>query len=462
MELHNCPEILGKLDSKLLLKATRLTLNPPAVKEDLHSAIVAKYGIPQPTLEYIKVEDLERHLGNEAYHIFLCLDQIMSLNPELLKVATAETEELFVDHLRRAADEFAKAMSVLEGLKSSELRAEDEIKEEIMLIVPSDRQMSVVRGEWDRWLWGRTTYDYEETPNVLAIMEELINYALVLRREGIKVDVLVDTLLVEKAREKLGSDAIEIDIPPNLPNVLYVRDPSVTWFKHPIIGNMVLEPRWGEEAVAVFAFRKLGLTPIFRVRWARERGVIHKAFMEGGNFFVLKSEGNVVVITGIGVRGSNWATFKALSSLLPEDVRLIGIPLSGYIRDWGTGATHLDGRFSYLGDAKGTKVVLVDPSRIGIYSAVEYDRETDTFKLVELLKLMKELEIYVDEPPRAPGGKLNHVNLGRRKVVVDSYNEPTNKYIERVYGFDVIRISVPHIIAGGGVVRCVTREIWRN
>ncbi|MEM4601965.1 MAG: hypothetical protein QW808_03605, partial [Desulfurococcaceae archaeon] len=383
MELFNCLEILNEIDNETLLKSVNLVVNPPTIKEELSTAIIHKYEIPQPTAEYIRVEDLEKLLGRKALDIFVCLDQAISLRPELLK-KSAEGEqlpEIFREHI----EEMVKTAKIIEGLKSNDLKSEDEEKKEIMFTIPSEKQMAVVKGDWDKWLWGKITYDYDETPNVSALASELANFALVLRKEGIKVDVIADSFIYNDIREKVGSETIELDIPPNLPNVLYVRDPSVVWFKHPVIGSMVLEPRRGEEAVAALSFRKLGLTPLLRIQWVHEKRMLFKAYMEGGNFFVIKTDGGVAVFTGIGVRGSNWATFKALSSILPEDVRIIGIPLSGYIRDWATGATHLDGRFSYLGETKGVRVALVDPSKIALYSALEYDRQRGSFKLIEML-----------------------------------------------------------------------------
>ncbi len=82
------------------------------------------------------------------------------------------------------------------------------------------------------------------------------------------------------------------------------------------------------------------------------------------------------LFTGIGVRGSNWATFEFLSYILPENIKIYGIPLSGYIKNWSeTGAVHLDVVFTYLGDLSRSYYALVDPMRIGFYSIVEYVRK---------------------------------------------------------------------------------------
>jgi arginine deiminase len=185
--------------------------------------------------------------------------------------------------------------------------------------------------------------------------------------------------------------------------------------------------------------------------------------MEGGNFFLLKCDENVILLTGIGVRGSNLATFKILADLLPEDLRLIGIPLAGYIRNWESGAVHLDVVFAYLGDIDGQNVALVDPSRMGFYSALEYDRKSNSFILTEFSKIAKDLNILMVEPPRDGGSSItmtNALNLGRGRFLVDEVNHDVNKYMEQNLNAQLIEVKIPQIEAGGGGPRCATRELY--
>jgi len=108
---------------------------------------------------------------------------------------------------------------------------------------------------------------------------------------------------------------------------------------------------------------------------------------------------------------------------------------------------------------------LVDPSRLGFYSLLEYDRRSGSFKLIELPRLARELGITLDEPPREGASLItmvNALNLGRGRLVVDGYNEGVNRYLEKTYGVEVFKVEIPHLEAGGGGVRCATRELWRG
>jgi len=53
---------------------------------------------------------------------------------------------------------------------------------------------------------------------------------------------------------------------------------------------------------------------------------------------------------------------------------------------------------------------------------------------------------------------VNGLNLGEGKVVVDSFNKDANRYLEREWGLDLIEVEIPQVEAGGGGVRCATRE----
>ena len=54
----------------------------------------------------------------------------------------------------------------------------------------------------------------------------------------------------------------------------------------------------------------------------------------------------------------------------------------------------------------------------------------------------------------------NALNLGNGKLVVDSFNAEASRYLEREWGLDIIEVSIPQIEAGGGGVRCATREYY--
>lgn len=456
-------DVLEGSSDELLSKALDLVLNPPVRALNLESAIKRHHymELPQQRIEYIRVEDLQVILGENATIIFYILDQVISLLPySTLKLLVEKRD---IGMLRAHMDVMMRRVTGYK-LKSYDMRSEDEVKDGILLLIPSWRQLDVVKGNWDRWVWRREAYDGSRAPDPLRLAKEIIGIGEVLRSEGIKVTLVVDNPAYHMLKGDIrGFNVITLDIPGGLAKIAYVRDQSVTWFREPIMGNMALDIRRGEVEVLNEIYYRLNIPPLARARWALVDGLLYRAYMEGGNFFVVKGDSDVVVLTGVGVRGSNWATFKFLGELLPDDVRILGVPLPGYIRDWTTGAVHLDVVFAYLGNINGPKVALIDPSRLGMYSILEYDRRTGYFKIIDLLRLARELDIIVDEPPRRGQSSItmvNMLNLGRGKVVVDSFNREVNEYLRREYGVDVIEVSIPQLEAGGGGVRCATRELW--
>jgi arginine deiminase len=459
--------VIDEVSDDIVERALSIVLNPPIQVINLEGSIARREPfIPsQPNIEYIEVGRLQQIMGPKGLEIFLALDQIISLTP--YSTLRSTNPKSLVEVIRYLGGKLHGNLRKIHSLKAVEFRGEDSVKEEILLVLPSKTQVDNVRGKQGLWIWREKTRYGVESPEFEGLVSEILSIGEKLVNLGLKVDVAVDSSTYQFVEDRLYKfNVVTLDMPVDKLKTIYVRDQSVTWLPNPIIGNMALPFRRGEEGVVVEVYHKLGLTPLFRVRWALLDNVLVRAVMEGGNFFVIKGGGgDVVVLSGIGVRGSNWATFKVLGELLPEDVRLVGVPLAGYIRNWELGAVHLDVVFSYLGDLGGVRVALVDPSRLGFYSLLEYDRKTGLFKPVELLKLMKELEVIVDEPPRDGASVItmvNALNLGRGRLVADGFNESVNRYLERSYGVEVVRVDIPHLEAGGGGVRCATRELWRS
>lgn len=346
--------------------------------------------------------------------------------------------------------------------KSKSLYAEDSYKKAVLLLLPSDRQFSQVRGRWGYWLWRDKTYNGDLTPTFDGWLEDIIKVSDALKSEGVKTFLAVDTEALDRVEEVYKNNLLPVDIPPSLPKTGYVRDQSLTWFREPIIGSMALNIRRGEEDIIIEVYRRIGLEPIFKVGWEVIGDRVEMAYLEGGNFIVVDGDDGQAIFTGVGVRGSNHATFKSLSRILPADVKLYGVPISAYIRYWEYGAVHLDVVMMYLGDLNGVKTVFIDPSRMGLYSFLEYNREEDSFYPRNGLEVFKELGINVDEPPHEKSSKItmvNALNLGGGKILVDRYNREVNSYL-REYGVDVIEVDIPHIEAGGGGIRCASKEIW--
>ena len=457
-------EDLEGLDDESLMRALRLVLDPPVSIVYLGDSIRGGALLPQPKLEYVEGEVVKRVLGEKGLEVFIALDLVVSLMPYSAKLYYTRVESVPLEEVRRLASDVRRRLEFLERLKSHSLMGEDEVKREVMLLAPSKRLVEAVKGRWDEWVWRRIDRYGVEAPDADRLVGEVLAIADALRGEGVKATILVDG---ESGYPSSVNEfnVVPLRIPASLAKLVYVRDQSVTWLENPIVGNMALDFRRGEEDVIIEAYHRLGFKPIFRVRWSILNGNLVKAYMEGGNFFVVKTEAGVAILTGVGVRGSNYATFKSLAGILPEDVRLIGVPLAGYVRDWASGAVHLDVVFSYIGSVGGERLALVDPSRMGFYALLEYDRRRESFKLVELPMLAREMGFKVDEPPRegqSPITMVNALNLGRGKIISDASNELVNRYLEMVYGVDVIRVDIPQLEAGGGGVRCATRELWRS
>jgi arginine deiminase len=449
--------------------ASKLCLNLPIEKVSSSEVITKQKGWglpPQPTEEIIKIETLRKKLkGKDPVNTFLGIDQILSLLPRkvLQELSKANSKES-IEVLRTWAKKLKPAIGDLNKLTVENLKAEDVVKQRILLIIPSKRQFNIVRGKWREWAWKEKTYMGNNTPSEEGWLESTANLCNALKENGVNATVVADRDISQKVKEVVsGSKVMEIDMPENLAKIGYPRDQSVTWFYRPIIGNMALDIRRGEEEVLNEIYEALGCIPSARVRWANFGKCLVRAKMEGGNFFLLKSNGEALLLTGIGVRGSNHATFKILANLMPENVRLVGIPLAGYLRNWEAGAVHLDVVFAYLGEIEGHKWALVDPSRMGFYSALEYDRKTDSFKLIEFGQIIKELEITLEEPPRKGASTItmtNALNLGKGRFIVDKINCDVNKYMQKELGAQIIEVDIPHIEAGGGGPRCATRELY--
>jgi arginine deiminase len=325
-----------------------------------------------------------------------------------------------------------------------------------------------VQNNWDRWVWKQKTYNNEYTPTLEGWKKDILEVGEKLANEDIKVHLFCDRDIYQEVIDEFGKTnkiiIREIDIPVGMAKIPYVRDQSVTWYKYPILGNMALDIRIGEEHVISEIYGLIGLRPIHRLRWGMYKDYLLKSKMEGGNFFIVKTDRGTSLLTGIGVRGSNRAAFQILSKILPEDIKLYGLPLSGYIKYWSeTGAVHLDVVLLYLGELNGTYYAILDPMRVGFYSLLEYDREKDAFNTISLGEYAKQYGIILEETPRESGSPItlaNALNLGNGKLLVDSYNRKMNSFLVKEIGVDIIEVDIPHIEAGGGGPRCITRELW--
>ena len=446
---------LAKIDTKeikevwkIVLKERFVTLNP----RDIFPSFF-KNRLPISFEEYLSLENGKPYFRDDPmfHHIYNVLRFLKIMYDFNKDTEPNEVTEYYFKYLSRLEDWIKR---------SSKIFPEDSEKRNILLILPSDKQFKKVRGRWDKWVWRRKTVYNEDTPTFTGWMNDILNLADTLKREGVNPVIAVDIEGYKYVEEVYSGRLIDIDLPENLPKMGYPRDQSVTWFREPIIGSMSLNIRRGEEKFIIKIYRKLNVEPIYMVGITPYLNKYVLSKMEGGNFILISSDNGNYLFTGVGVRGSNTSTFQNLSQILPKDIKIIGVPLSSYITDWVSGAVHLDVVMMYLGRHEGT--VLIDPSRMGIYSFIEYDRERGKFILRNGFEVFHEIGLKVLEPPKSEESKItmvNALNLGRNKLVVDSYNRSINRFLSRL-GMDVIEVDIPHIEAGGGGVRCATREIW--
>ncbi len=465
-------DTLNMLDQKNVQEVFKFVLNPRTKTIDYESNLFSG-GLtlpPQPKEEVIAVKDIcEAVSSKHAVEAFLSVDEIVSLLPftELNKLRMDFTQhyEEFCKWVEKLSREKRKFFS-----KRQVLRMESDKKKKVLMIIPSKKQLGVVEGNWVKYVWSRYTVNGEKAPDAEKWMDELIKIGESLVNEKVTPVYAVDNEEKEVFLEKTGKkfSLIPLNMPKNLPKIGYSRDQSVFIFDKPIICNMALSIRQGEEYVLneiywILARKEEKFLPVTRPRWSLKGNFLVKAKLEGGNFIVVDGEGKKAVFTGLGVRGSNVSAIKLISSLLPKETPFYAVPLSGYIKDWKSkGTVHLDVAMHYVGFVNGVNLALIDPGRVGFYSVLEYEEEKEAFQVKSFGEIIKELNLVLDEPLAEKKSKItmvNALNLGSGKLMVDPYNKEVNQYLEKKWGLDLIKIPIPQLEAGGGGIRCATREI---
>ena len=323
MLLNESLRYFKELDDEVIKKTVRFWMEVPVEKYSF-SDTIKEWSIrrlpPQPIEEFIRIDNIVRALGKDGLNTFITVDQIISLLPNSLyqQVIKAESNErlsILRGFCRRIENH-------VEGKSLTDLKPEDAKKEKVLLMIPSQKQLKIVYNNWDRWVWKRIAYNGEPAPSVDGWIKDVLRLAVALENASVTPIIVTDKSIEERIKEEAPHNVIGLDIREDFAKIGYVRDQSVTWCKHPIIGNMALDIRQGEEWIINEVYYELGLTPLLRVRWASDKEYLVKAKMEGGNFFLLKIDGSIVLLTGVGVRGSNYPIFKVLSEILPEEVRL--------------------------------------------------------------------------------------------------------------------------------------------
>lgn len=303
-------KLIEELDEDRLEKAIILALNPPVELINYYTKYFRSFNEtlpPQPSIESIPIESIKKILGEDGVEIFLAVDQVVSLMPrymlrKLNEVLTKREDLDIVRTLsRKLYDEYSKTV---DGMKVKDLIFEDSRKKHILLVLPSWRQLEIVHGRWSEFAWKEKTLKNEETPTVEGWVKDVTLLADVLIDEGVKPIIVADTVHEGRLPVSRG-ETIYVDFGRGLCKIGYPRDSSITWFSRPIISNMALPFRRGEEEVIIEVYWRIGLTPITRLRWVESGGSLKRMKVEGGNFFMIGNDEEAALITGIGVRGTD-------------------------------------------------------------------------------------------------------------------------------------------------------------
>ncbi len=114
------------------------------------------------------------------------------------------------------------------------------------------------------------TYNREDAPRGERWFRDIFNIAEKLSKEKIYSEIFIDSQLEDKIREYTIKDNYikmhSILLPSDMPKIGYTRDQSVTWMRNPIIGNIALDIRKGEENVISEIYEQLNMAPLIRVR----------------------------------------------------------------------------------------------------------------------------------------------------------------------------------------------------
>lgn len=460
-------KIIEEIDDVELRNTISFILDKPLHQLNYYLVNVRKFSesFPsQPLTEYISIKSIHGKLGRNGVKVFLAVDQVLSLLPrqrfnEVVNSVRKNQDLEIIRSIGRTL--YSNYLKTVNGLELEKLVYEDSRKEHVLLAIPSERQLNIVKGRWREYAWREKTVKGDVTPSIEGWINDVTNISDALNSEGVKTTIIADRFL-EGRLPVNKMKVFYLDMTEDLCKIGYVRDSSVTWFNRPIICNMALKFRRGEEELMNEVYWKLGLIPVIRPRWIVEGDKLIRLKMEGGNFFLIKGDGEAGFVTGLGVRGTDFQLFNLLDKIFPKEVRFFAVPLAGYLKDWISGAVHLDVVLTYIGEVGEGRIMLVDPSRMGFYSIIEYDRVSKNPKIMPFIEFAKEFEIIIDELPRRDGSpitSLNVLNLGDGKLVVDMYNKDANRYLEKELKVDLIQVDISHIEAGGGGPRCATRDI---
>ena len=225
----------------------------------------------------------------------------------------------------------------------------------------------------------------------------------------------------------LRAEGVEVvdggEMPPQLMNAVYVRDPMCVVRGGAVIGRMGPLMRRGEERYATHSVAALGM-PVLRT-------IQGTGMLEGGTVVKLTPR---VYAFGTSIRCNPEGARQLAEVLAPLGVELIVVPLAGW-------SIHLDGHLSMVARDK----ALCDVHHLPYW----------------FLDRLRELGI--EQIDRVPGESwaVNSLAVRPGRLIMSEGHPRT---IERLAarGVEVVEIPYGEIQRGGGGIHCTTMELRRD
>ncbi len=250
-----------------------------------------------------------------------------------------------------------------------------------------------------------------------------------------------------------------------LMNLYFMRDQAITTARGLVIGHFNSVQREPETAIARFAYKKLGISPIYEVTGS--------ARLEGGDFL---PAGDTALI-GQGLR----TNAEAVRQLLEHQV--FGTPRVAVVKDsWkNQDQMHLDTYFNIIdrnlaviveerinqSDGTGRIVKAADPAKKSLVDLYElrggsYRKTRSDIPFQEFLE--KDLGMILIPVTNADQLKygINFLTLGRKKILgIDGVSADYKKRLADA-GVDAVWMDFHNLTGGYGAAHCTTQVIQRS
>lgn len=271
---------------------------------------------------------------------------------------------------------------------------------------------------------------------------------------SVLVDIILNrpTVKLHTVSANTGFSA-EYDVN-TLMNLYFTRDQSITTEKGVVMNNMGnTEQRVPEVDIIEFAYKKLGVEPIYRVKFP--------GTLEGGDYI---DAGDVAFI-GTGIR----TNMEGITQLLENDV--FGSPLVAVVKDhWkNQQQMHLDTYFNII--RKDLAVLVenrINPTdgmkvEVDLYERLPeggYKLASENIPFLQFLQNRGFQVIPVSEEDQARYG-VNFLTVKENTILaVDGVSESYKGALD-LHGVNVDWINISHLSCGYGALHCMTQVFSR-